>query len=135
VSDPNLYAFLKGVQGVVDLVADRIFKQQVPQHDPDDLSFYPCAVFQRSGGDRTRTFCAPDSLVPGSFRILCMSPHPDEPETLENAIRAALRNYRGRMGDVTVWQVDESANTDEGPDPEPGIYVRAMTLNIWYRET
>lgn len=134
MSDPNLFAFLTNVPSVAAIAGDRIYKQQIPQHDREDASRYPCAVFLRSGGDRTATFCGSDGIVPGTFRILCISQDPDEPEILANAIRRALADYRGLMGDVPVCKVDIVNDTDEGPEPVPGLYIRTVTANLWYWE-
>lgn len=134
MSEPGLYQFLRNVPAVAAIVGDRIYPQMAPQHVYEEPGGTPFVVFTRAGGQRQQLFCGTDDLVQASYRIDARAPKLDDANELARAIRAALVDYSGAMGDVAVDTVQLSDDSDIGPDPEPGLFNRSESYAIWYRE-
>lgn len=135
MSEPNLHAFLSADAGVAALAAARIFAQIIPEQAQGDPDVYPCATFQLVGTTDGRTMCGDDFVPDGSWQIDAYSPDRDQAVELARAIRRAMVDYSGPMGDCTVQRVLRTASFDIGPDVEPGLYRRSQTFSIWYVET
>lgn len=134
MSDPNLYEFLRNVPAVAQLCGDRIYNQLIPQHVYEEVTGSPCVVFTRAGGARQQLFCGTDDLVQATYRLDARAPRLDDAVELARAIRLALVDYSGPMGEVAVDAVQLSDDSDIGPDPEPGLFNRSESYAIWYRE-
>lgn len=134
MAEPNLYEFLRNVPTVAALVGDRIYPELIPQHLYTEVSRMPCVVFYRAGSDRQPMFCGTDKLVAGVYTIIAKAPHYDVAAKLAGAIRLALVDYSGPMGDAMIQNVLANAETGGNPDPEPGLFNRIETYTIWHLE-
>lgn len=133
--EPNLYGYLKSVSEVAALIGDRIYHQRIPQHIFGATGqVMDCAVFQRVGGAEGNTYCGPDGLVQADYQVDIYSPDDVRFIEVARAIRRALVNYSGPMGEVMVQKV-LATNEFDAPEPEPGLYRRTQTYTIWHAES
>lgn len=126
--EQGLFEYLSANAGVSALVDSRIYPSVMKQGV--DM---PVVVFSRIGSQRSRTFCATDSLVLGTFQLDCYDRGYLKAVQLAAAVRSALVDYAGLMGDTTVNQVSLESEFDTD-DPEPGLYRVSQTYSIWYLE-
>lgn len=128
--EEGLFAHLKADAGVFGITASRIFALRIPQgQNIGDGTL----VYQRAGSDRSATACASDRLVRGSFQIDAYAKTYLRAITLARALRVALIDYTGPMGDTHVDRVFLETEFDLD-DPEPGLYRVSATYTIWYLE-
>lgn len=134
MAEPNLYEFLRNVPAVAALVGDRIYPVMVPQGHPDGPARLPCVVYTRVTAARQVLFCGTDRAVQASYQLDAYAAEYDSAVAVATAIRAALVDYGGQLGDVAALRCSLEADFDTVPDPEPGIFRRLQTFTIWYRE-
>ena len=130
---PNIHAYLTTVADVTAVIASRVYPLQIPQHQPGESPKLPCVVYNRIGSARQQTTCGTDSLVEATYRIDCYSSRYWEAEALASAVREAMVDYSGTMGDVRV--INCFLDQDFGfIETEPGLYGITQTYAIWYVE-
>jgi capsular polysaccharide biosynthesis protein len=129
----SLHAYLSGHAGVSVLVGSRVFPLMIPQHVYNEATKQPCLVYQLIGTTRDLTFCAVDQLVSGSYQIDAYARKYKQANELARAVRAALIDFSGLMGDTHVRRIMLDTEQDL-LDPEPGLYRVSQTYTIWYLE-
>lgn len=134
MSEPNLFEFLSGDADVATLVGERVYLQMIPQHVWTDPPKMPCAVYSRVGAQRQPMLCATDSLVQATYQVDSYAIKPEDVVALARAIRRALVDYCGPMGDAVVKAVRLETDADIGPDPTPGLFRRMQQFTVWYVE-
>ena len=132
-SGPNLHEYLTAQAAVAALVGDRVYPELIPQHVYAEVRGMPCIVYQRVAVSRSRTYCAADKLVKATIQVDVMAPTYDEADQVAEAVRLALLDYRGAMGDVRVklCQLDTETNLVES---EPGLFRCSRDWSFWYVE-
>ena len=129
-----VYAWLGQQAGITALAADRIWPEVIPSQDFDAATKRSCLVFSRDAVERTRTFCGTIPLVVSRVSISSYARTYDAAEQLAQAVRAALTDYRGAMGSVTVADVQLEQDFDL-MDLEPGLFRVDLVFAIWHTET
>ncbi len=135
MSEPNIAAFLATLPDVVALIGDRAHLQVIPQQHRAAGDQYPCCVFFTPGTAYDFELCGTSDVPMANIQIDCYAKDADQARALARAIRTGMRDYSGPMGSVTVQRVQIAADFDSGPDPEPGLFRRTLTFNVWYVET
>lgn len=135
MSEPNIAAFLLTLPDVTALINDRAHLLVVPQQHRGSGDAYPCVVIQTPGDTPNYVLCGDDGVPLATPQIDCYARDADQARALGRAIRRGMRNYSGPMGSVTVQRVQLTADFDNGPEPETGLYRRTLLFNLWYVET
>jgi hypothetical protein len=136
MDEPNIAAFLQDDATVYAIAQDRIYPELIPQRSPGQTEIeVPAVVFTRIGGDRQVMLCQTDSLVQGVYLIVSLASQYDQAVALNRAIRRRMIDYHGPMGDVAVDAVQLQTDPSLDVAPEPGLFRRSETFNIWYRES
>lgn len=130
---PNLYEFLRNQPAVAALAGDRIYPEMIPQASQSEARKLPCIVYTTTAEARTATYCGTDRLLSAAVQIDLYTPHYDRTRELRAAVRLALRDFRGMMGDtrVRLTRLDSSGGLVE---PEPGLFRRSQDWTFWYVE-
>src|ERR1041384_1338453 len=114
MSDPNFYQYLLDVPQVASLIGDRIYPIRAPQSE-----LRPFVVWVRSGVERQQTYCGANAVVRAEYTFSCYGSTPDEAQSVHLAIRNAMQDFAGLMGDVHVKHCflrDDFDLEDEDPD-------------------
>jgi len=127
--EADLRTFLLTVDPITALVNQQIYGVMRPQGNRP----LPELLFYRTGTTRQVKFCGTDSLVASDFQIDSYAIDGDGCFALAEAVRLALVDYRGNMGDSYVDQVTLS-NEFPMNDPDPGIIRMCQLYSIWYQE-
>lgn len=130
---PNLYEFLRHNSGVAAFVGDRIYPEMIPQASQHEARKLPCIVYTTTAESRSATYCGTDRLVSAAIQVDLYTPGYDQTLQLRAAVRLALRDFRGMMGDtlVRLTRLDSSGGLVE---PEPGLFRRSQDWTFWYVE-
>lgn len=134
MSDPNLAAFLSAAPEVAAIAADRHYLLKIPQQHRDSEPAYPCTVFLTVNVAREGELCGTTDVPTCNAQIDSYALTPEAARALARAIRRAIVDYSGPMGEVVVQRAQITADFDS-LDPEPGLYRRTQTFNLWYVET
>jgi len=129
MSDPNFYDYLRQVPQVADLLVDRIYPVRAPQN-----ALRPHAVWLRTNVARQQTYCGVNAVVYGDFQFSCYGSTELQATQLHLAIRNAMQDFAGLMGDVHVKHAhlaSDFAIEDEDPD----IYCVRQLWTICFVET
>lgn len=116
---------------VVALIHNRLFNMVRGQTEG-----LPAIVVQRTNTDRQVLFCGTDSLARADIQLDCYALSPQDAWGLAAAVRAALVDFTGTMGDPNGVYVDQVTIANERPltDPDPGIIRIIQLYNVWYLE-
>lgn len=138
MSEPNFHQFLTDLPAVNQLVAGRVY--------PDQLrpgTSLPAVVYSKSGAVRQKKLCGTDGLVLGSFQLDVYGATRQAVRELATRIVGsgrrgqtppdALLDYKGLMGVCYVKDCSLS-NDFDAVDPEPGYFRRVQLWDIWYVE-
>jgi hypothetical protein len=128
----GLPTYLRTIAGVTGIVGDRIYYGKIPQHVYNEATKQPCLVHQYPGSIRQALFCGTDSLVDQALQIDCYARVALERDQLARAVRIALIDYSGLMGDVIVKKVLWGDADFPRTDPEPGLYVTSQFYRVWF---
>lgn len=138
MSEPNFNQFLTSLSAVNQLVAGRVYPDQLRQGTK-----LPAIVYGKTGGQRQQKQCGTDGLVLGSFQLDVYGKTRQEVRELSNAIIGqgrkgqtppdAMLDYKGLMGTCFVKNC-ALANDFDTVDPEPGMIRRVQLWDIWYVE-
>lgn len=120
-------------QAVAALVGRRIYPGKIPQHHFDGSKVLPGVVTRIIDESRQATHCATDGLVETLVQIDSYAPVRDDVPPLADAIRRAMVDYSGRMGDLRVSKVLLTSAFD-ALEPDPGLYGKSQTYSVWHTE-
>lgn len=134
-TEPNYYAHLVAEPEVTALAGQRIHAQQIPQQTRESPRAYPCVVFSTISRVRDPELCGASEVVQATVQMDTYGMTRAEVLALARAIRRRMVDYSGLMGTVDVQRVLTDTEFDVGPDPEPGLYRRTQTFNVWHVET
>ncbi len=134
MSLPDWHAFLKAQAGVTALVADRIYPLLIPHHVYKDVTQNPVIVFSRIGVERAANYCETERIVIGTYQFDCYARRYEEVLAVAEALRFALRDYVGLVGDARV-RLTRQDTESELLDPEPGLYRITSDWSVWYIES
>ena len=133
----GLATYLSGHATVGPLVNDpettRIFPLLIPEHVRTDAAKMPCLVYQRIGTGRDKTFCATDSLANVQMQVDLYSRSYKQAKELARAVRQALVDYTGPMGDTHVDKVFIDVEFDI-VETDTGLYRVSQTYTFWVQE-
>lgn len=127
----GLYGFLGADSGVAALVGSRIFPLVIPEQVYDEATKRPCIIYSGQSVDRTKTFCETIALQRQAFGIDCYAKTYEQAHAVATAVKSALLDYVGPMGDVTVSDV-ALENEFDLLDLEPGLFRVALSFVIWH---
>jgi hypothetical protein len=124
-----------GVVGplITDADLTRIFPLLIPEHVRGDAKKMPCLVYQRIGTERDKTFCATDTLARVSLQLDVYSKSYLTCKQLALAVRQAIVDYTGPMGDTHVDKVFIDVEFDL-VETDTGLYRVSQTYTIWAQE-
>lgn len=129
MSDPNFYDYLRDVPQVAALIDDRIYPVRAPQD-----ALRPHVVWLRVGVQRQQMYCGVNAVVYGEYQFSCYAPTEEQATELHVAIRNAMQDFAGMMGDVAVKHCH--LNSDFAiEDEDPDIYTVRQLWTICYVET
>jgi hypothetical protein len=128
ILESEMRLFLLSLDAITALVVDRIFGLVRSQ-----ASALPALLIQRTQSTRQVKFCGTDKLVSADIQIDSYGITGDSTWGLAKAVRSALIDFTGTMGEAYVDQV---TLTNEFPltDPEPGIIRVTQIYQFWYVE-
>lgn len=134
--EAGLVSFLSAQTAVTALIAQggrvRVFPMVIPQKTKA-VDQVPCVVYQVTLEERQKTFCGTQNLVMATVTLDLYALTLVQARQLSEAVRAAMVDYRGLMGDVPVRDVT-LAGALALYDMEPGLMRVMDTYNIWYEE-
>lgn len=119
--------------GVFSIIGERIYPLIVPEHvftDPQDRR--PCVVYNTSGLNRGKTFCATDDLIREEYSLDCFAETYDAARALGVALVASILDFSGVSGATHIEAVFLESQFD-GFEIEPGLFRRNVTLSVWHR--
>jgi len=129
MSDPNFFQYLLDVAQVQMLISDRFYAVRAPQG-----AQLPYVVWARSGLDRQAMYCGVNGVVVGEYTFSCYGITPDEANRVHIAIRYAMQDFAGMMGDVRVKHCH--LQTDfELEDPDPDTHSVRQLWQVHFVET
>lgn len=129
MSDPNFYEHLRLVSQVSSLVADRIYPVRAPQG-----AIRPYVIWHRQAVRRQQLYCGTDSVVAGDYLFSCYGITALQSEDVAEAVRIAMQDFAGLMGDVLVKNAFLSSDFPI-PDEDPNIFTVRQLWRIWFVET
>lgn len=129
----GLFAYLSANAGVAALAGSRIYPLVIPQQSYREDSRMPCIVYSQDSATRQKLFDGQSALVDAGFTIDCYAPAHADAHALAAAVRAALVDYAGAMGAVTVRAVFFEGQL-ELADLEPGLFRVSQNWTVWYVE-
>lgn len=143
--DAALYFYLRTHAALTPIIGSgtvrRVFPIVIPQRDPKATPEVPALVYAFSGVARGVSYCGTDRLARSSVTIDCYATRYHDARALASAVRSALLDFRGAMGDAsqspTVTVNVRTANiTTEFDllDIEPGLYRVSQSWEIWHEE-
>lgn len=132
--DDSLYYYLSAYAGLTALVNKRIYPIVMPLN-----AVLPAVSFQRISTERTHAFEADVSLTAATYQVSSWAKTDtvrkgySHTQLISAQIRAALQNYSGTMGSMTVSAVlliGELTDYDTATD----TYAVHQDFEIWYQE-
>lgn len=123
-----LYARLKAVSGVTDLVGDRIYPDQAPE--PPTAPFI---VFEIDDDTAPAHAMSTDASLRRAFtRLYCFAVTGDAARALATAVIAALRRYAGTSASVVV---DDCYLQGDRPADDDAVKLRGrlVTFEVCYQ--
>ena len=128
VLEAGLRSYLLLIPAITDLVGPRVYG--ILRQQSQDL---PAILIQRTQTTRQPKFCATDKLVSCDMQVDAYAMTGDGGWALAAALRAALIDFNGTMGETYV---DKVMLTNEFPlnDPDPGVIRITQLYNFWYVE-
>lgn len=96
-----LYSFLAAQPALTDLVGDRIYPAIVPQQ-----AALPALRIEIDDDGGALDFAGQGDLIVSEVQIDCLAPTLTQAQAMTGALRTALKNYRGVLGDrMLAWSV------------------------------
>jgi len=133
MSLPDWNAFLKADAAIAALVGNRIYPLLIPHHVYNSVTQHPVIVFQRIGAQRTANYCGTERIVVASYQFDCYARRYETTLELAEAVRLALRDYVGLIGDCRIRLMRQETEI-ELLDPEPGLFRVSSDWSVWYIE-
>jgi hypothetical protein len=127
----SLYAFLISDVGVSALVGTRVYPLVIPEQVYDEATKRPCLVYSMRGLDQTQTFCETIELQRADIGIDCYAKTYEASIALATAVKTALTDYVGTMGDVEISKLNLN-NQFDLLDLEPGLFRVALSFFVWH---
>lgn len=135
--EAGLASYLGAHAVVGPLISDpeltRLFPLLIPEHVRTDSKKMPCVVYQRVGTERGKTFCSTDSLANVQLQLDVYSRSYKDVKELARAVRQALVDYTGSMGDTHVDKVFIDVEFDL-VETDTGLYRVSQTYTFWVQE-
>ncbi len=129
MSDPNFFDYLVSVPEVAALLGDRVYPVRAPQD-----ALRPHLVWTRTAVQRQQMYCGVNAVVYGDYQFSCYGSTEEQANGLHIAVRNAMQDFDGLMGDVRVKHCH--LNSDFGiEDEDPDIYSVRQLWTICYVET
>lgn len=117
---------------VVEGSHKRIYPIVIPQKTAG-RSQLPCIVYSVTGENRTKTYCGTVKVIESIIAIDCYAKSLVEARRLSIAVRRAILDFRGVMGNVRVRDVTLT-NSMTLNDMEPGLMRVADSYSIWHEQ-
>lgn len=105
-----------------DLVDDRVFPVMAPKNVRE-----PFVVYSVDSLEEIKTTCGPADVAAYGVELECKAKHFDDALAIAKAAIADLR----ASGRAQLIEVDSVSDLT---DPEPGLFVRLVSLSIWFAE-
>ncbi len=128
--EQSVATILTTTAGVTAVVEQRVHPLIIPQNERG-VAAQPCLVYQVITRERSKTRCGTIDLVRTSMQIDAYGRTYASAKAASEACVAAMLDYRGTVGGVTIKDVALSAEIDL-MDPEPGLYRVSNTFEIWH---
>lgn len=123
-------ALLKDDNGVVALVAKRVY----PQALPNGVEL-PAITYQRisTGHQRAMTHDLPNVL--GRVQLTTWGKSYGDAKDAQVAVRKATQNYKGTVGTTVIDDIGIDDERDRPREADTGLYPCLTDLLVWYRES
>ncbi len=112
--------------GLSAMIAGRVFAVLAPQGVRT-----PYVVFNKLSDVQRGTYCASDGITMAVFQFDSYAKTYKEVKLLAKALKTALVDFHGLMGDTRVKTISLENETDLN-DPDPGLLRVLTTLIIWH---
>lgn len=129
MSDPNFYDHLRLVSQVVSLIGDRIYPVRAPQGVQR-----PYLVWLRQSAERQQLYCGTDGLIFCEYQFSCYGITKQQASDVHEAVRNAMLDFVGTMGDVFVKHAFLSGDF-EIEDEDPNIFTVRQLWRICFVES
>jgi len=124
--EQGLTTRLTADSGLSGLIAGRVYALIAPQKVAP-----PFVVFTKISEVATGGYCAQDPMVQSVFQFDCYATTYLLATQVAAALRAALIDFRGPMGDAHVGSIRQEGEA-QLLDPEPGLFRVSTTMFIWH---
>ena len=122
--------YLLTQSAVTNIVASRIYPVILPQKPT-----YPAITYRDDEHSFDESFDGQNGLVESFYEIDAWSDTYVGAETLATAVRAALMNYTGTMGNVTsIMRVRITSGPFTVYENTVGAYRQTQVFSIWHSE-
>jgi hypothetical protein len=114
-STGDLVTFLKGKTGVTALVGSSTSARIYPVYAKQKAAL-PYLIYVQSGGDSHRSLSGGSGMRRTALQMYCYGATQGGADALAEQVRLALANYRGLMGDSTVFDCRQEVAAMTGFD-------------------
>lgn len=121
-----LYAWLTAQAGVSALVGDRLYPLRLPQK-----CAYPAIRYERDNTDRSTDHDGQGDLLTTDLQLDSVATTLAAAVNVADAVRSALLNYSGAMGDLHVYRVELVADFETW-DQTLEAYRASQAWTIWH---
>jgi len=135
--EPDLIGYLLGIVAITDLIDDRIYPLEIPQH-----GLRPCIVYSIQNRFRDRAQDGDTGLANALIEFDCQADSYAEVRAMETALNSdGVLNgsiHSQYIGDSWIQSAEiTDANDDNTPtifNDGRGIFHARLTLDLWYEE-
>jgi hypothetical protein len=123
-----IYSWLSDQSGITDIISTRIYPLFLPQD-----AAYPAIRYEMESADREQSYDGQGNFVGASFQIDSMATTHTSALALADAVKAALLNYSGFMGTISVNQAFLVAEGDFYEE-QLKVFRCSQSWLIWHYE-
>ncbi len=127
--ETSLYSYLSTYAGLVSLVSTRIYPIDIPQDKT-----YPCVAYEMASSPRVHAMGSDPGLKYPRYNFYCWGSTPASARAVAAQVIAALQDFTGTMGTVSVQRIFLEDEYDGDFDPMLNRYCRVVEVIIWVEE-
>lgn len=113
----------------------RVFPLVIPQKKPNGDAQVPAVVYSQISVEHQVTYCGTTGVARTIMRIDSYAKTYNEAKQLGAAVKAALIDYRGRLGNLVDLRAASLESELDLHDFEPGLYRVSQTWVFWHKDT
>ena len=128
VAEQAVEAILEAASGVTALVGASVYAGKAPQNAGD------CVIYQLVSAERQHAMGSDTGLTMSRMQVTSWAKHYSSAKAIAEACRAALQDYTGPVGGVTVQRIFLQMEFSRGYDLESAAYGHHQEYDVWHRE-